>query len=65
MTKLKTTKPKKTRMINVKVTEDEYNIMQGNADKYCPQEKSDKGNMSEWLRYSGMKCKPKKSDLLT
>ena len=58
MPKLKVAKQKKTKLINVKVNIDEGDKMQANANKYC------EGNLSEWIRYSSMNLKPRKSDLV-
>ena len=58
MVKLKDAKPKHTKLINVKVTKNQAEKMQSNADKYC------EGNLSAWLRYSSIKHKPRKSELV-
>lgn len=47
----------RTILKNVKVTPEEERIIQENADKFAG------GNVSEWIRYSAMKLKPKKKYL--
>ena len=53
-------KEKKTvKAINVKVEDDVLKKLQENADLYAD------GNLSEWLRYTGLNYVPKPSELTT
>lgn len=50
-------KNKKSILKNVKLTGEEANLIQENANKYA------NGNFSEWVRYAAIKLKPKKKDI--
>ncbi len=50
-------KPEKL-MVNFSATEAEKKAIQALADKYAD------GNLSAWLRYAALHCKPAKGDLV-
>jgi len=51
-------KKKEVKTIPIKCTLDVIEQLQNQADKYT------EGNLSEWLRYAGVNCIPKKSDIV-
>jgi len=51
--------PKKEKLINLKVSESEFEEIKDRADKYAD------GNVSAWLRVSGKKFTPRKRDLVS
>lgn len=51
-------KPKRKTMMNFKVTDAEEKKIKEQAKKFA------NGNVSEWMRYSAMNLKPKKSDMV-
>lgn len=52
-------KPKKNKLLNLKVTPKEMHQIQLKADKYTG------GNVSEWIRYASIQLEPRVSDLVT
>jgi len=51
-------KKNEVRIVPVKCSPDVIEQLQSQADKYT------EGNLSEWLRYAGLNCIPKKSDII-
>ncbi len=45
------------RIVNFKCTEEEFDQIKANADKYAD------GNMSGWIRFASMNLEPKKKHL--
>lgn len=50
-------KPSKLTLVNIKVTPLEKKAIKALADRYA------KGNLSLWLRYAAINCRPRKEDL--
>lgn len=44
-------------LLNVKVSEEEREAIESKAKQFT------RGNISAWLRYSGVKCQPRKKDV--
>lgn len=60
---LKDLKDKEKKLINLKVTEEEFAALMANAKKFTASPKRPEGNLSLWLRYAGTHHTPPASAL--
>lgn len=58
MAKLKTLNREPKKLITFKVSKSDLEALKKNAAKYAH------GNLSEWVRYTGLNYKPKKTELV-